>query len=39
VHINPMKPMLTSPVAKRLKLKCDILVSTYAFNFSLRRYV
>ena len=26
------------PEAKRLRLKCDVLLSTSAFNFKLRRY-
>jgi len=34
VQVDPMKP----PGTKRLKLKCDILLSTYAFKFNLRRY-
>jgi hypothetical protein len=33
-----MKPMLEPPETKHLKLKCDILLSTYAFKFNLRRY-
>ena len=33
-----MKPKLKPPGTKRLKLKCDILLSTSAFNFNLRRY-
>ena len=38
VHVDPIKPMLKPPETKRLKLKCDILLSTFAFNFNLRRY-
>ena len=34
-----MKPKLKPPGTKRLKLKCDILLSTFAFNFDLRRYM
>jgi hypothetical protein len=38
VQIDPMKPMLKPPRTKRLKLKCDILLSSYSFKFNLRRY-
>jgi len=34
-----MKPKLKPPGTKRLKLKCDILLSTDAFKFNLRRYI
>jgi len=34
-----MKHKLKPPGAKRLKLKCDILFSNYAFKFHLRRYI
>jgi hypothetical protein len=33
-----MKPRLKRPGTMRLKLKCDILLSTSAFKFNLRRY-
>jgi len=33
-----MKTKLKLPGTKRLKLKCDILLSTSAFKFKLRRY-
>ena len=33
-----MKPMSKPPGTKRLKLKCDELLSSFAFNFNLRRY-
>ena len=33
-----MKPKLKPPGTKRLKLNCDILLSTSAFKFNLRRY-
>jgi len=33
-----MKPKLKPPGTKRLKPKCDILLSTSAFKFKLRRY-
>jgi hypothetical protein len=31
--------MLKPPGTKRLKLNCDVLLSTSAFRFSLRRYM
>ena len=34
-----MKPTLKAPGTQRLKLKCDILLSTYAFRFKLCRYI
>ena len=33
-----MKPMLYAPETKRLKLNCDKLLSSFAFNVNLRRY-
>jgi len=33
-----MQLMLKGPGAKRLKLRCDTLLSSFAFNFNLRRY-
>ena len=38
VQIDPINPKLKAPGTKRLKLKCDILLSTSAFKFNLRRY-
>jgi len=38
VQVDPMKPMLTGPGAKRLKLECDKPVSSFAFKFDWRRY-
>ena len=38
VQVDPMKPRLKAPGAKQLKLKCDILLSTSAFKFNVRRY-
>ena len=35
---NPIKPTLKAPGTKRLKLKYDELLSTFAFKFNLRRY-
>jgi hypothetical protein len=33
-----MKTTLKAPRPKRLKLKCDVLLSNIAFKFNLRRY-
>jgi hypothetical protein len=33
-----MKTALKAPDSKRLKLKCDTLLSSFAFNFNLRHY-
>jgi hypothetical protein len=38
VQVDPIKPTLKAPGAKRLKLKFDDLVSIFAFNVKLRRY-
>ena len=38
MQLDPIKPTLKAPGAKRLKLTCDILLSTSAFKFKLRRY-
>ena len=38
MQVDPMKPKLKLPGTKRLKPRCDTLLSTHAFNFSLRRY-
>ena len=38
MQVDPIKPKLKPPGTKRLKLKCDILLSTSAFKFRLRRY-
>ena len=34
-----MKFMLKAPGTKRLKLKCDTLLSSFALKFNLRRYM
>ena len=36
--IDPIKPTLIAPGAKRLKPKYDPLLSVFAFNFNLRHY-
>jgi hypothetical protein len=38
VQVDPIKPILKPPGTKRLELKCDILLSTFAFKVKLRRY-
>ena len=38
VQVDPIKPTLKPPGTNRLKLKCDILLSNFAFKFNLRRY-
>jgi len=38
VQVDPIKPKLKPPGTKRLKLKCDMLPSSSAFKFNLRRY-
>jgi len=38
VQVDPIKPTLKPPGTKRLKQKYDKLLSTFAFNFKLRRY-
>jgi len=38
VQVDPIKPVLKAPGSQRLRLRCDILLSNYAFKFNLRRY-
>jgi hypothetical protein len=38
VQVDPIKPTLKAPGTEHLKLKCDELLSGFAFNFNLRRY-
>jgi len=38
VQVDPIKPKLKPPGTERLKLNCDIQLSTSAFKFNLRRY-
>ena len=38
MQVDSIKPKLKPPGTKRLKLKCDTMVSTAAFKFNLRRY-
>jgi len=37
VQVDPIKPTLKAPGTKRLKLKYDKLLSSFAFKFNLRR--
>ena len=37
MQVAPIKPTLKAPGTKRLKLKYDKLLSSFAFKFSLRR--
>jgi len=39
VQVDPVKPTLKPPGTKRLKLKCDTVLSTFGFKFNLRRYI
>jgi len=38
VRVDPIIPKLKPPGTKRLKENCDVLLSTSAFIFNLRRY-
>jgi hypothetical protein len=38
VQVHPIKPTLKPTGTKRLKLKCDVLLSTSAFNLNVCRY-
>ena len=38
MEVDPIESTLKAPVAKRLKLKYEELLSSFAFNFDLRRY-
>jgi hypothetical protein len=38
VQVIPIKPTLKAPGTKRSKLQYDELLSSFAFNFNLRRY-
>jgi len=38
VQVDPIKPTLKPPGTKRLKLKCDELLTNFAFKFNLRRF-
>jgi hypothetical protein len=38
VQVDTIKRTFEAPGTKHLKLKCDILLSSFAFKFNLRRY-
>jgi len=38
VQVDPIKSKLKPPGTERLKLNCDVLLSSSAFKFSLRHY-
>jgi len=38
VQVDPVQPTLKPTGTKCLKLKCDALLSNFAFKFNLRRY-
>ena len=38
MQADPISPTLKAPGTKPLKLQCDMLLSTSAFKFNLRRY-
>jgi len=38
VQVDPIKPVLKAPGSVLLKLRCDKLLSTFAFKLKLRRY-
>ena len=38
MQLDPIKLTVKAPGTKRLKLKCDKLLSTSAFKLNLRRY-
>ena len=38
MQVDPIKPKLKPPITKRLKVECDILISTSTFKFKLRSY-
>jgi hypothetical protein len=39
VQVDPIKPKLKAPGTQRLKLKHAKPLSSFAFNFNLRRYI
>jgi hypothetical protein len=38
VQVDPMRPTLKPPRSKRLKLRCVVPLSNFAFKFDLRRH-
>ena len=39
MQVEPIKPKLKAPGAKRLKLNSDQVLSSFACKFNLRRYI
>ena len=39
MQVDPIKPVLKPPKTKRLKVKVDEPLSSFAFKFNLRRYI
>jgi len=39
VLVDPVNPKLTPPRSRRLKLRCVVPLSEFAFKFNLRRYI
>ena len=38
MQVDPIKPTFKAPETQRSKLKCDQLLSSFAFGFKLHRY-
>ena len=38
MQVDPIKPILKAPGTKHLKLKCDELLSSFAFKLNLHHY-
>ena len=38
MQVDLIKPVLKASGTVRLKLKCDVLITNFAFKFNLRRY-
>ena len=38
MQVDPKRPTFKAPATRRLKLKTYELLSSFAFNFNLRRY-
>ena len=38
MQVDPIEPTLKAPGSERLKLRCDDMLSSFALEFSLRRF-
>ena len=38
MQVDPIKPTLPPPETQSLKLRCDEMLSTFAFHFNLHHY-